>query len=214
MWLLPAAGLIALAAVGRRERSERGGYLVLGALLWTLSAVMFVFTKYPWGLQLYYSHFSVIGLTLFAALSVAGAQNGLDALACRGKMKPFRLAALRWSAVALMAAWFALADGTNSVLDPKASLAGAVRGPVFQGRLSISSTVGFKTGRTVASCFSTPRGCFGRRFQYGEMIPAMFPGVEVACDGRDGFRWSETERTPPATLVVRQTGERSFRVVR
>ena len=219
--LLLPLGLAALAAIDRDGSGRKEGYLVLSLSLWLLSAMIFVFTAYPWGLQLYYSHFSVIGLSLLAALAVASLQVRLRSWQNRLETGS-RPATGAWAntprlagraAVLLLGGWVALSvltiyEGIRHRQSPALSEADLSKNIHDQLKFHLSAgsyhevvLVGIAPGTWAST-------------QYGTMMRLFFPNVTVRCDGRDRFKPPANIQTSVTTLVVRETAEGKLTVVR
>jgi hypothetical protein len=212
-WLLIPLTLAVVAWALRRQAAGLAGQLALAAALWVLPATIFVFTVYPWWLQLYYSHFSVIGLALLAAVAVRSLQAWLaqqpPATAPRWYPRRFALAA----AVLLLGAWMGLGGRTireGIRLRASPALAQADVAKAAYERLAPELQAGQYRQVVLLDVselmWSTLYG--------GNMIRLFFPGLRVDCDDRDGFQAPPHKRTDAATLVVRQTGDRSLTIVR
>jgi len=204
-WLLPPLALAALAMANRRRRAQNASYLVLGISLWILPAAIFAFTKYPWVLQLYYAHFSVIGLVVLAALAV-------DSLADAVKATRWQTVAACTAAV-LLAAWIGLSGRTiQAGIHDRASPA------LFEADLAraaheqLDATIRSRHYRRVI--FFDLSELMWASMQYGDMMQVFFPWVTAQCDGHKGFEAPEGAKTTSTTLVVRQTGPRNLSIVR
>ena len=217
-WLLAAAALTGLAARSRRRNARSFGYIILGLSMWILPAALFIFTCYPWALQLYYSHFSVIGLSLLAALAVESLQAmlrgwRLRAISDSGRARAICGRAAAMAAILLLLTWLGTATATiRSGVRHRASPA------LFQAVLSRSAFDAIEPhlcnetyNRVV---FLDMSDVMWASIYFGQMVHVFYPKIETACDGRDGFKAAEQMHSTPTTLVVRQTGFAEFTVVR
>jgi len=217
-WLLPAPVLAAIAAASRRKTARSFGYVALGLSLWVLPAAMFVFTRYPWVLQLYYAHFSVIGLALLAALAVESLQGRLNAWrGLEGRARPTAAVLSVWGVVGLASlvfgVWIGFAGRTiRAGIRQRASPA------LYQADFAKTAYEQLRPHLQTAQyrriVFLDVSNTMWASIYYGEMIPLFFPKVGAVCDGRDGFQAPRRLRTSSTTLVVRQTGEKDLTIVR
>ena len=201
---LPLA-LAALAALRRRSLASTTALLVLGLSLWILPAAIFVLTKYPWKLQLYYAHFSVIGLAVLTALAV---QRILDA--CNA----FRAAKIGFACVVVViaAVWIGLAGGT--IRDGIRNRASPALVEADMAKTVYEQLDGELRSRPVQRIvFVDTSGPVWASIQFGEMIGVLFPAVRVDYAGRNGFEPQKDLRTSATTLVAR-SGDRGLTVVR
>ncbi len=217
-WLLPAPVLAAIAAASRRKTARPFGYVALGLSLWVLPAAIFAFTKYPWILQLYYAHFSVIGLAILAALAVQSLQSRLDAWrGLEGRARPTAAALRGWAvavlAIAVFGVWIGLAGRTI-----RAGIRDRASPALYMADISRNA---FETLQPHLQNAQYRRVVFldlsetmWWSIYFGKMVSVFFPEVDTACDGRDGFEAPKQMRTTPTTLVVRQTGEKDLTIVR
>jgi hypothetical protein len=204
-WLLAPLALVALVVTRRQGIAASGRNVVLCLSLWVLPAAIFVFTKYPWQLQLYYAHFSVIGLAAMVALAAESLITIVEATRWR------------YSIACVLAVSFAAWAGMAS----HAIRAGIIHRDspaMFESdcaKAMYEQLEGYlRSGPYRKIVFLDISELVWASMQYGEMIPALFPGVETDRGDRRGATVSEYERTSSTILVVRQTGDRHLTVVR
>jgi hypothetical protein len=190
--------------VNRRSRAAGLAALGLSTLLWVAPAAIFVFTTYPWNLQLYYAHFSLFGL----ALLVAAATNPL-ATAFKTPWWRVPLAGLTTGALSYWL-WFAgatISTGIAQHESPALREATIARAAYDQLQAIIASN----HYREVV--FLDPTRGMWASTGYGTMISVLFPQAGVQDISRCDEATNDL-RTSPTTLVVRQVAAKSLTVVR
>ncbi|MFZ1937371.1 MAG: hypothetical protein WCB27_19590 [Thermoguttaceae bacterium] len=204
-WLLLPLLLAAAVAADCAARRRGADLLVLSLSLWALPASIFVLTKYPWCLQLYYSQNSVIGLSLLAALAVRTLQE-------RSVASQDRPPATKWLptwrgvsipvATALFAAWIVLAShtictGIRDRASPalyEADLAKAAYG-------ELHANLQAKKYHKVV--FLKESDCLWDSMNGTGMMVVFFPGVSAAGRDRNDAAARRGVRTSSTTFVVR-----------
>ncbi len=193
-------------------------------MLWILPAAIFVFTRYPWTLQLYYAHFSVIGLALLTALVVGSLHQRLNAFGDRGHSFDSRRrsaggvlkvwpGAFGATAVVLIGVWIGLAGWTiRSGISRRSSPALYESDLAKNAYDALSPHLLDSQYRRIV--FLDLSDAMWASIYFGKMIPVFFPEVEAARDGRGGVETGAPPHTTGATLVVRQTGEKALTIVR
>ncbi len=189
----------------RRSAAGATGHLALAAMLWVLPAAIFVFTVYPWWLQLYYSHFSVIGLALLLAVAVRSLQGWP---AGRPLLRKLAFAA----GVLLLGAWMGLGGRTireGIRLRASPALGEADLAQSAYQRLAPQ----LKAGQYERVVFLDVLGGdvdFHARRQHD---PRLLPRLARIAMGETVSRRPH-KRTDAVTLVVRQTSDRALTIVR
>ncbi|MBN1395312.1 MAG: hypothetical protein JW959_09835 [Pirellulales bacterium] len=216
-WLSIAPALAAVAIVLRRKGGRIGEYVVWGLSLWVLPAAIFAFTKYPWVLQLYYAHFSVIGLSLLAALAVGALHNRL--LSPHAREYPTAMRIRYWpklasgAAVLAFAAWVGFAGWTiRSGVRNRASPALHEADYSRYAYEKIAPHLDNSQYRKIVFLGLSDK--MWASIYYGNMVRVYFPGVDVDHDRSGRADISEDIKTSSTVLVVRQTGDKALTVVR
>jgi hypothetical protein len=189
------AGIAAL----RRRTPAMLALVALGLALWVLPASIFAFTRYPWVLQLYYAHFSVVGVAMLAGLAVTSLKMQRGAVVA--------------TSVVLFAVWLALAgrtihagvrDGASPALQ-EAAIAKDVH-------TQLSAKLQAEPRRWLI--LLDVSDIVWATMHADDWASLYFPNVTVRCQGRHGFNPPDDLRTTSTVLVLRQTGDRAFTVVR
>ena len=204
LWILLPLAIIAGAVLLRPWHAAHEA--VLGFLLWVLHAAIFaVSINLPSGLQLYYAHFNVIGLALLCGLFCAGVLR---------QVKP------GWTARAVHATILALLAlyGYQSFVVVRQGIEHANAPALFEARYSEQAYTQLRCFMTGAApntiVFLNVSELMWWSMGKGDLVPVMFPGVQAKFDGRDGFQAPPEAKTDATTLVVRQTSEFGFAVVK
>jgi hypothetical protein len=201
--LLPlsvAAGALLLRPLGKAHEA------VLCLLLWVLHAAIFAISiKLPPGLQLYYAHFNVIGLALLSGICCAGV---LEHFRRRGAMLPVQMA------IGLLLGTYTCC----SAAVVRQGIANASSPAMLEARYSRSAynqLSGFLADRPYRSVvlLATSEAMWWSMGK-GDMFLSMFPGLDARFDGRDNYQAEPNIRSDDKILVVRQTSEFGFEVVR
>ncbi|MEN6458824.1 MAG: hypothetical protein ABFC63_07830 [Thermoguttaceae bacterium] len=205
-WLLAPCAMAGTAWALRRKTTDVAEHLTLAIALWTLPAAIFVFTVYPWWLQLYYSHFSVIGLALLTAVTVAAIEAWI---AERPIARPVAIGV----SVVLLAVWVGFGARTIRCgirLRESPALRQAAYSRAAYERLAPE----LKNGQYRRVVLLGVSDLMWASVHDGNMFRVFFPGVHLDCDGRDGYQSPSGERTGPTTLVVRQKALDDMVIVR
>lgn len=199
-------------------KSRLFGYIILGLSLWGLPALLFVFTRYPWDLQLYYAHFCIFGLALLATLAVEAIQDRLRGWCFEPRSTPSRArTALGWSTIGGMILLFLVWIGATGVVI-RSSVRNHASPALLQAEYSKSvfDTIDpYLRNKTYSQVvFLDISEIVWVSIYYGGMIAVYYPQVDVACNGRGGYEVPEQIHTTSTTLVVRQTGQSELTIVR
>jgi hypothetical protein len=216
LWLLLPLAAAALVAADCWKRRQRLDYLALSLVLWVLSASIFVFTTYPSAFQLYHSHFSVIGLSILAALAVRSIRDHVANWregVVSGKWPR------RWAPVAvaiglvLYGTWIGLASHTiRSGIDRQASPALHEAGLSRLAYDQLDANLRLNQYQRVV--LLEQRGLVWSAMHGTAMASLFFPDVTVDCVKDDRSGASEMPRTSSTTLVMRVSKNGGLTIVR
>ncbi len=215
-WLLLPLLLAAAVAADCSRRRRGDDYLVLSLALWALPAAIFVFTAYPWRLQLYYSQNSVIGLSLLAALAVRALGERTSATqepASAMILRPSWRSVSTLVAAVLFAAWMLLASQTICAgIRDRASPA------LYEADLARSAYEQLEANLRSKACkkvvFLKESDRLWDAMGGAAMMRVFFPGIRFECRDRSDAAASEGPRTSATTVVVRLGMNRRLSVVR
>ncbi len=211
--LLVPLALAGVACALRRRAAGVSGHLTLALTLWLFPAAIFAFTVYPWVLQLYYAHFSVIGLALLAAVTVRSLEGWLAERPSTTALRRCPRKVALGAAVVLLGVWIGL--GGRTIRDGIRLRASPALGEADLSKAAYEQLAPcLKTGRYQRVVFLDVSDVMWSSMHGGNMIRVYFPGLHADCDGRDGFQAPPHKRTDATTLVMRQTGERGLTVIR
>ncbi|MCE5267248.1 MAG: glycosyltransferase family 39 protein [Planctomycetaceae bacterium] len=206
LWLVIPCAMVGIIWALRRRATRVREHLAMALAIWASSAVIYAFTEYPWWLQLYYSHFSVIGLTLLAAMTVCGLEAWVaDHRNCR--RAAVGVAAVFFG-VWIVLGFHTIRDGIRLRRSPALCDAELSRAAYEQLAPYL------KAGQYKQVVFLGVSDIVWSSMHGGDMLSAFYPGLRADFDGRDNFKAGPNERTNGTTLVTRQTGERSFTIIR
>jgi hypothetical protein len=215
-WLLLPLLLAAAVAADCAARRRGADLLVLSLSLWALPASIFVLTKYPWCLQLYYSQNSVIGLSLLAALAARAFQQ-------RSAASQDRPRAAKWLptwrgvsiplATALFAAWIVLASQTICAgIRDRASPA------LYEADLAKAAYDQLRTGLRAKKyqkvVFLKESQRLWDSMNGLGMMAVFFPGVSVECRDHSGVAVPPRLQTSSTTFVARLNAHQKMTLVR
>ncbi|MCK5943001.1 MAG: hypothetical protein KAI24_13570 [Planctomycetes bacterium] len=195
LWVLapPLIGAITLALGGRAALRD----VTFALLLWGCAAALFAFTTRPTFLEQYYANFSVVGLALLAARLVACVQART-----RGRAAHVVTAVL----LALYASTETVArigdvDDADTPSLRAARISAAFAATLAEGLRARPARHVVVLDATADAWWATGKGA---------QVDVLHPGTTVHFVGHDAGS------PPPAddALVLRQTGERAFAVVR
>lgn len=215
-WLLLPLFLAAFVAADCWKRRRNADYLVLGLLLWVLSASIYMFTAYPWYLQLYYGQNSAIGLAVLSALAVRSLQERLATW--RECLRPTRWFST-WRtisvvvAVALFGTWLGLASQTI-----RAGIRDRASPALYEADLAkiayekLNANLRSKQYQQVV--FLKSWEPLWASMHGTSMMAVYFPDIHVECHDKNSPDISEGSRTSSTTLVVRLDKDQNLTVVR
>lgn len=214
LWLLLPLVVTAIATIDCLRKRRNIEHLAVGIVVAVLSAIIFVFATYPPTLQLYYSHFSVIGLAIVAALAARAIWQPIAALPTTllsnrrllksGVPATALVCSVVWLALAAVTISEGIRDKASPALD-QASLAKAAYDQLESGLRS-------KKYRLVVF---VKQPCREWSSMCGTtMTSVLFPDVQVTCVDDDGSDKSTSMRTSANTLIVRVAKDRGVAVMR
>jgi hypothetical protein len=203
-WLL-LPPLIGLFVMIRADRSRSVFPVSLSLSLWLLPALIFTFTSKPYELQLYYAHFSLIGLAMLFSLAAGAALDLANTSAwvwiTRGGLTIFMLTFTFFSSEivtsgiksAASPSLFEASYSQSAYHAIKENLAGGAYDRIVL--LDVSDLMWWSIGK-------------------GVMGVVMFPGYSLKIDGYDEFQAENEAKTDSDTLVLRQVTETDFVLVK
>jgi hypothetical protein len=207
-WLLaPLAIVIMLVAEARKRLPTAAAIwenLALGMAIWIVPAAIYVFTEYPFGLQLYHSIFCIVGLSLLLAMAVSIAEPLII------KIIPRRSVA-NAAVACVFIAWIGFAGASVRSGARRNESAG-----LFQASTSkvvfeqIQEQLQQHDYREIVFLDVTERVQWAMYF--GKIVTVYHPEIKVRYIDQNpsGGQW----HTSSTTLVMRQMSETKFSVVK
>lgn len=195
-WVLapPALAAATLRLGGRGVLRD----VAFGFWLWLGAAALFALTTRPAFLENYYAHFSVVGLAVLLARFVAEVARRWDG------GRPARYA--QWAVLLAYAIWSTVARIGDVARAETPSLRAATYSQAFAKALD--KGMRSSSAEHVHVLFATDDVWWATG--KGALVPVLHPGTSVTFAGHD----PAAPQAPATQLVLRQTGERTFEVVR
>jgi len=199
--LFPA--MVIAALVWRvRQDFELGLKVGFGFILFIMPSLLFAFSRRPVGLQMYYGHFNLYGLSILLALLVAEVSQ---------RTFPDRRAASGLLMTSLVV--YSVAAATVSVHGIRQRRSPALFEATYSSRVYEFVRPLVEHGDYERVVFLDAADITWWATGKGVMFPVMFNGLEADFDGKEGYAAPGNLRSTTSMLVIRQTGDLVLEVV-